>query len=324
MTSTTKKQIPIVCPGHTRPLTELQFCQVGEDETLLVTACHDRLPMLRHGVSGDWIGTFAGHKGAVWSCQLDATANLAATASGDFSLRVWDAITGQSLWEWKHKHILKSVSFSPSSKFLISGGQEGLLRIYDLQKAAQNPSNLPEPVVLQQTDASSNKLIPITKCLWLDDAHILTGGADGILRVWTTQATGAPIRTISTDVKAEIRDMELSRDMLIVAVGKKVQLFQVDLARDAIAITRQSSFDMPIHFQAEGGASIHPSHTKFVAGGSDLWVRVFDAKTGQELECHKGHHGPIRCLRYNPTGDLYASGSEDGTIRLWKTNPEAE
>jgi hypothetical protein len=23
------KQIPIVCPGHTRPLAELQFCQTG-------------------------------------------------------------------------------------------------------------------------------------------------------------------------------------------------------------------------------------------------------------------------------------------------------
>jgi hypothetical protein len=24
-----KKQIPIVCPGHTRPLAELQLCQPG-------------------------------------------------------------------------------------------------------------------------------------------------------------------------------------------------------------------------------------------------------------------------------------------------------
>jgi serine-threonine kinase receptor-associated protein len=44
--SSTGRQIPIVCPGHTRPLAELQFCAVQEDgctRTFLVSACHGRL-----------------------------------------------------------------------------------------------------------------------------------------------------------------------------------------------------------------------------------------------------------------------------------------
>jgi len=58
-------------------------------------------------------------------------------------------------------------------------------------------------------------------------------------------------------------------------------------------------------------------HLFLFQGGSDLWLREFDYQTGEVLRIFKGHHGPIRCVRYHPSGTVGASGSEDGTIRLW-------
>ncbi len=46
-------------------------------------------------------------------------------------------------------------------------------------------------------------------------------------------------------------------------------------------------------------------------------MREFNLGTGELLRTFKGHHGPVRSVRYHPSGDVVASGSEDGTIRLW-------
>lgn len=227
------RQIPIVCPGHTRPLAELQFCKVDdENRTFLLSACHDRQPMLRDGTSGDWIGTFNGHKGAVWSCRMDPKGLLAATASGDFSVKVWDAITGAALWEFPHKHIVKCVDFSADSKRLATGGHEGLLRIYTLPDT--------EPQVIPQ---DKSKKVVITKCNWWKENVVLAADNKGVVRFWDLSSPEQPVATLTVD--AEVRDMEISADesILTVAAGNKVYFFDLNTKK------LMHSYPMPIHFR---------------------------------------------------------------------------
>jgi hypothetical protein len=80
--------------------------RVREIDSLLLTPTKlpsDMYPMLRDGTTGDWyvlsclqkqlsdidrVGTFLGHKGAVWDVGLAKDTQLAATASADFTAYV--------------------------------------------------------------------------------------------------------------------------------------------------------------------------------------------------------------------------------------------
>ena len=232
------RQIPIVCPGHTRPLAELQFLSVQGQETLLISACHDKMPMVRDGTTGDWIGTFVGHKGAVWSCRMDPSGSLAATAGGDFSAKVWDAITGQSLYDFPHEHVVKCCDFSPDSMMLATGGHEGILRIYDLK--------LPNKPPLQIAQSQENK-VTISKLNWYDCETVITASTDGLIRFWNISKTNAPTHTLK--VNADVRDMEYvklattGQEMLTVAAGSTVYFFDLGI------MTLVHEYPMPIHFR---------------------------------------------------------------------------
>ena len=46
--------------------------------------------------------------------------------------------------------------------------------------------------------------------------------------------------------------------------------------------------------------------------------KIYPYYLNYATETYKGHFGPIHCVRYSPDGEVYCSGSEDGTIRLWQ------
>lgn len=221
------RQIPIVCPGHSRPLAEVQYSAATPEGVFLISACHDKLPMLRRGDSGDWIGTFEGHKGAVWSAKLDASGRFAATGSADFSVKLWDATTGDVVATFEHKHVVKSVAFSLDGAKLLTAGHEKLLRVFDVlslqEQLAMYKDEGRTGIVCQPGPPLAEMATKqqIRKVVVLDDRRCATGEVDGTVTVWDMEAAA---KTHEFKVDAGIMDMEASRDgtVLTIAAGKQV------------------------------------------------------------------------------------------------------
>ncbi|KAI8140488.1 WD40-repeat-containing domain protein [Fennellomyces sp. T-0311] len=276
------------------------------DKYYLISACKDGNPMLRDGQTGDWIGTFLGHKGAVWSARLSSEAHRAVTGSADFSAKVWDTFSGEELHSFNHQHIVRAVNFSPDGTKIVTGGQEKKLRIFDLYR--------PEAPPVEAEDHTGT----IKTVVWHSTQNLMfSAGEDGIIRVRdlrvmkevTALQAGGPVSSMNVSTEG---------NLVYWTAENKVCFWSLDLGlsptEDMIA-----THTMP---RSVSSVALHPGGDRFVVGSdSDPWVRIYDALTASEKEVHKGHHGPIHAISYSPDGEVYATGSEDGTIRLWQSDP---
>jgi serine-threonine kinase receptor-associated protein len=305
-TANQTRQTPLTCTGHTRPVVDLDFSSSTQDGFFVLSACKDGKPMLRQGNTGDWVGTFLGHKGAVWCVSINSVATRSCTGSADFSCKIWDCITGNELGELPHDHIVRACCFSDDGQKLATGCQDKKVRIFNLANTNNNKMFTLDPYMI--LDGHKNT---IKKILWLDDNTILTASDDKTIKKWDISEEGRKIHERTFD--DAVTDLSLVGNMLVVTSGNTVYFFQND-----ITDFPYKQYQLPTKVNS---AHLHPQMNVFVAGGEDLKVYKYSFDSGTELESYKGHFGPVHIIRFSPDGKLYASGSEDGTIRLWQTTP---
>ena len=241
--------------------------------------------MLRQGDTGDWVGTFEGHKGAVWGVALNKTAQLAASGAADFSgehlglgrccgianddlqneslaAKVWNAGNGEESHSFKHKHVVKTVAFDEDSTHLITGSNEKLIRVYDLNQ----PNSEPETYTGHGG--------AVKRALFCrNDKYILSVAEDKTLRLWD-RSSGQEAQRI--ELSAHPNSIELSRDYNILTVthGSSVSFWESETLKKLKEIT------VPTNVAT---ASLHPDKHIFVCGGEDFKMYKYDYITGNEI-----------------------------------------
>ena len=154
----------------------------------------------------------------------------------------------------------------------------------------------------------------IKSIIWLAKDILVTAADDNKIR-WFDIRSRSLLKEY--DLAGPIGSCEIDSEgaIISVAAGKTAFFFSGSVPGELV-----KSVDTP-HDLAS--VALHKEKRQFVVGGtSDTYVRIYNYDSGKELDLQRGHHGPVWTVGITPDGKMYGTGSEDGTIKLWKFTQE--
>lgn len=221
----------------------------------------DGLPMLRDGMTGDWIGTFSGHKGAVWDAALNAHATHAFTASADFSAKVWDAFNGECILTFNQDHIVRASHVSPDSVLMAAGGFDKRLRVHDLNKPEADP-------------ISTGFNSPIRAARFVNAGRSLAISLGGNKAVYMVDPRSLEVVAIPLDFEPD--SFNLSHDGSRISTAGERAASLIDAHSMSVIQTLHLSHEVE-------AAALLSSSQRLATGGKDSAVHLVDPSDGSDL-----------------------------------------
>ncbi len=201
----------------------------------------------------------------------------------------------------EHTEPVRSVSFSPDSKTIVSGISHGV--------STAGGSFLWD--VATQTKIGTLDTSYVNSVSFSPDSKTIASG----IFLWDV-ATQTKIGTLKT---GRVNSVAFSPDGKTIASGSFydiVSLWDVDT---------QTEIDR--HWEHIGSVSVAFSpdgRTLTSAGSVDGTVRLWDVDTWTEIAILRGHTGWVNSVAFSPDGKTIVSGSNDGTVRLWDVATRTE
>jgi|MDTB01.2.fsa_nt_gb translation initiation factor 3 subunit I len=322
--------LPILLKGHERSITTVKY---NGDGDLIFTAAKDLNPTVWYSDTGERLGTYGFHRGAVLDIDPSWDSKYVITASGDGSARLFETTTGQYVARMPHEGAVRAVAWSECNKQFCTASDPftsrdlGTINIFDFPEdgdlaepqGGQDPAPLHMSKIQINVDDNDKGV-----CLgWtIGNKFIIAGFDTGVICKYDA-TTGEEVQRSKPHVD-RVNRISFNRDKsLMITASKDCTSCLMD--PNSLEVIRTYKTDRPVN-----GAVISPTHPHVLMGGGQdaqtvtttsagsgkFETRFFHMIYGDEFGRVKGHFGPINALSVHPFGKSFASGSEDGFIRV--------
>jgi WD40 repeat protein len=300
--------------GHDAAVATVDF---SPDGARIATSSEDgavKVWDITPGGGGHEWPTLAGAGGLAYSPD----GSLLAVGSEDGHVNVYEAASGREALVLKgHVGRVNAIAFDPSGSTLATAGLvDGTARIWDAESGDELAS-----VDLARSQRHAGDPCPLYRTS-LTQAFDVAFSPDGTMLA--TGGWGGPSSTLIWDPASGERRLVLAQDSEQGQWGRSV-----DFSPDGRLVAGQGLDDIFVWSADDAGfvarmpeqqvtaLAFSPDGRRLATGSLDGGLKMWEARTGRQLDSLTGNLGQVLDLAFSPDGASLATTSSDGTVRLW-------
>jgi len=254
---------------------------------------------------------------------VDAETKYLISGAADNTLKLWLVQTGKCLYTWEFPTAIKRVAFNEEGDQVVCITEQRMgfqcaIRVFKINRE-DGTKQSKEPLYMFNPIGSK-----ATVCAFTPKQNIvITGHESGKVALFNVK-TGDEVQTNERAHGDVVTDLQLSKDWNYCITSSKDKSARIHDTKDLMVI-KTFPTETPLN-----SAALAPTRPYVLLGGGQeamsvtttslrqgkfetrFWHKVFEEEVGRV----KGHFGPINTIAVHPAGLSYASGGEDGFVRV--------
>jgi WD40 repeat protein len=336
---TGRRTFKLICYG--KPISSLSFSH--DDRLMSSRGNYTHLWNLQDGRE---LLLEMGHASEIRTIAFSPDADTLACAGDYGEIQLWDVDTGKRLRAYKKEYDIKTLGYSSDGTLLavrdMGKADRTTLQLWDVvrDRAAESVSECEPLVLFAQLHGGTVRLwdtlqVRIVAKPRVEVAHETVVSPDGtrlavmasdiieLLRI-DRENVIIPEMTLHNDRPSRaLYSLGFSTDGQFLAAGgdyEELWLWDLNLGASEPRVFRSEKMleCYALCFSSGGRYLVSGGRFSSRHGRDNGFVELWDIQTGQSMGTFAGHRQSVQCVTLSSDGRFLASGSKDGTVRLWE------